>query len=150
MLNDAQKVAIRRHLNYGAYGERAENSGWRFFTHFGQLEYRLSNLSVDEENVLLGAEVAQTPAQSPYFVVPDTDPEQVISGFLPICDWLEAQIVPVSDNLDTTKAGDWTARPDELVARTQLYVYWARRMGDLLYVPFHTQPWANPAGRLIA
>ena len=152
MLTDEHKVEIRRHLNYGVYGEHPENSGYRFFTHFGQLEWRMNNLSPEEERILLGSEIPDRPV-FPKFVVPggcqSDGNETIIQGFLPIIQWLESQMPGVSDNLDTLQAGEWKPRQNELPARAQLYNYWVRRMAAFLYLPVHEQPWTSSMSRVI-
>ncbi len=50
MFSDVERTDVRRFCGYPAYGAGAAgNMGWRFYTAYGALEYRLSNLSAAEE-----------------------------------------------------------------------------------------------------
>ena len=81
---NAQKVDIRRHAGYPAYGGTPSSfQSWRFFQAYGLLEYRLSNLSVDEENV-------------------------IINTYLPNLATLESAIPAVSANLSAASSAELT------------------------------------------
>lgn len=56
-------------------------------------------------------------------------------GYLGILNALETAIGSASDDLDTLKADVWTARPDEVQQREQLYHNWRRRLSLFLDVP---------------
>lgn len=68
-LTDTQKLQVRRHLGYPVIGSphisptsgslASGFAGYRFFTAFGQLEYKLNNLQSVEEAVLTGISSAE-------------------------------------------------------------------------------------------
>ncbi len=110
MFTCAQKTNIRRFCGYPAYGASpAGNMGWRFFTAYGALEYRLNNLSLSEETVLL--------------------------DYLATLTQLEAVVPGVSDNLDSDGAGGWQHNRDELPDRLRLLDSWRRRLCQFIGVP---------------
>ena len=110
MFTDAQKTDIRRFCGYPAYGAApAGNMGWRFFTAYGALEYRLDNLSTAEAQVVLN--YLQTLSQL----------EQVVPG--------------ASDNLDSDGAASWTHNRNEVADRLRLLDSWRRRLCAFLGVP---------------
>src|SRR5204863_2356685 len=117
-LTDAQKTGIRRHLGFGPVGKPLGGGGsfisHRFFVTQGQLEFRMDNLSVTEEAVLVGTGSQVSPI-SPNFT--DDDTGTIYDGYLPICDVLEGKVFQASGNLDTDKAGEWTARKEEIAHR---------------------------------
>lgn len=110
MLSDQQKVDVRRHCGYPAFGNQAAQAfGHRFFTHYGSLEYRMNNLSPEEETV------AQT--------------------YLSQLNTMEQNIVNAQDNLDTEQAAVWSRNKSEIVERMSLYAAWARRLAAFMGVP---------------
>jgi hypothetical protein len=110
MFTDAQKTDIRRHCGYPAYGATsAGNMGWRFFTAYGALEYRLNNLSCSEETVAL--------------------------TYIATLNQLEAVVPGVSDNLDSDGAASWQHNPNELADRLTLLDSWRLRLCKFLGVP---------------
>jgi hypothetical protein len=109
MFTDAQKTDIRRFCGYPAYGATPDGEGWRFFTAYGALEYRLNNLS---------------PAET-----------QVVLNYLTTLGQLE-QVVPMaSDNLDSDGAASWTHNRNEVSDRLRLLDSWRRRLCAFLGVP---------------
>ena len=82
MFTDQQKTDIRRFCGYPAYGASDAGSGWRFFTAYGALEYRLNNLSGNEAAVVV--------------------------TYLATLTQLELAVLGASDNLDSEAAASWT------------------------------------------
>ena len=82
MFTDQQKTDIRRFCGYSVYGaSSAGNVGWRFYTAYGLLEYRINNLSPAEISVVL--------------------------GYLTTLSQLEGAVTGASDNLDSDAAASW-------------------------------------------
>lgn len=80
---DEQKVAIRRYCGYPAFGNvPIPNFAWRYSTQYGDLEFRIDNLSDDEAN-------------------------EVIDYFLPNLALLETDIPATRTNVDTDRAAIW-------------------------------------------
>jgi hypothetical protein len=137
-LTELQRANVRRHLGYGPVGNlpnQASFSGYRFFVQQGLMEFRLSNLSASEELILLGATGSPNPPSpvSPNYT--DLDDTNVYDGYLQICNRLEGVVATATGNLDTDKAGDWTARKQEIPHRIYLYNIWCQRMAQFLYIP---------------
>ncbi len=95
-----QLVDIRRFCGYPAYGGTpASFQSYRFFQAYGALEYRLANLSSDEQTV-------------------------VVNTYLTNLYLLETDIVGstgVRGNLDTDVAAVWTHNKDEYKDRKRLF-----------------------------
>lgn len=109
--SDAEKVEIRRHCGYPLKGGAASAmQNYRFFQSYGTLEYRLNNMSAEEEAVV----------RSPHL---DNLAE------------LELAIAGASDNLDTAKASVWEWNRHEVKDRTALYDQWRRKLCGFLGVP---------------
>lgn len=110
MLTDQQKTDIRRFCGYPAYGANPAGSiGWRFYTAYGLLEYRMNNLS--------NAEMA------------------VVSGYLSTLGQLEMAVPAASDNLDSDAAASWKHNRDEVMNRLYLLDEWRRRLCSFFGVP---------------
>jgi hypothetical protein len=110
MFSDQLKTDIRRHCGYPAYGADASgNMGWRFFTAYGALEYRLNNLLPAEESV--------------------------VTNYITVINQLEAVVPCVSDNLDSDAAAGWRHNENELADRLRLLDGWRRRLCAFLGVP---------------
>jgi hypothetical protein len=110
MFTDQQKTDIRRFCGYPAYGaDAAGNLGWRFFTAYGALEYRMNNLSCAEETV--------------------------VSGYLTTLYQLEQAVPPAGANLDTDGAAGWQHNRNEVADRLSLFDGWCRRLCAFLGVP---------------
>jgi len=109
-LTDAEKVGVRRHCGYPAYGGSPSGfSSWRFYQVYGLLEFRINNLS---------------------------DPELVvIRKYLGTLETLEAAIPQSSDNLDTDQAAGWSRNPNEYRDREKLYDDWRSRLCSFLGIP---------------
>jgi hypothetical protein len=110
MFTDSQKTDVRRFCGYPAYGAAPDgNMGWRFFTAYGALEYRLNNLAPAEE--------------------------QVVVNYLATLTLLEQAVPGASDTLDSEGAASWTRNPHEVTDRLQLLDGWRRRLCAFLGVP---------------
>ena len=108
-LTDAQRTDVRRFCGYPAYGNG--NSGfqsWRFFTAYGVLEFKLSNLAPAELAVVLNYLAQLAP--------------------------LETGILGSAANLDTNVAAVWTRNRDEVRDREQLFDSWRKRLCGFLGV----------------
>lgn len=103
MLTDAQKTDIRRFCGYPAYGSGAAgNAGWRFFQAYGSLEFRMNNLSLEEE--------------------------AVVTNYLQTITQLELAVPITSENLDTDSATGWQHNRNERADRLALLDEWRRRL----------------------
>ena len=110
LFTDPQKTDIRRHCGYPAYGASpAGNMGWRFYTAYGALEYRMNNLSAAEEAVAL--------------------------MYLTNISQLESAVPCSSDNLDTEAAAAWTHNVREIDDRLRLLDEWRKRLCGFLGIP---------------
>ena len=110
MFTDTQKTDIRRFCGYPAYGGAPDgNMGWRFFTAYGALEYRLNNLQPSEE--------------------------QVVTSYLTTLAQLEGAVPFASDNLDSDSAANWVRNKKEVGDRLHLLDSWRRRLCAFLGVP---------------
>ena len=109
MFTDQQKTDIRRFCGYPAYGATPDGSGWRFFTAYGSLEYRMNNLSVNEIAVVV--------------------------TYLATLARLEMAVVGAGDNLDSDSAASWTHNRNEVGDRVALFDGWRRRLCAFLGVP---------------
>jgi len=108
---DAEKTAIRRYCGYPVFGAQpTQGFGYRFFTWYGNLEYKLNNMQSSEEAV-------------------------VKASYLANLSQLESDIVSVRDNLDTDKAAIWERNRSEARDREQLFDNWRRRLCGFLGVP---------------
>jgi hypothetical protein len=110
MFTDQQKTDMRRFCGYPAYGAAPDgNMGWRFFTAYGTLEYRMNNLSPEEE--------------------------QVVLNYLNTLTLLEQTVPMTSENLDSDGAASWTRNRNEVADRLRLLDSWRRRLCSFLGVP---------------
>jgi hypothetical protein len=106
-----QATALRRHAGYGLLGNSLPSTytGYRFFTEFGLLEFRLNNFSASELTVAL--------------------------RFQTQLDALELAIFGAGDNLDTAAASVWTHNKNELSDREALYLSFRKKLCDFLAIP---------------
>ena len=110
MLSETEKVNARRLMGYPVHGSSsAGNMGFLAYQSYGLVEYRLSNLSSDEESAL----------------------RQLLTDTLA----LEQALPGASSTLDTQAAGEWTRNPAELAERIRLLQSWCRRLCSFLGVP---------------
>lgn len=109
--SDAEKTDIRRYCGYPVYGQSPDQFvGYRFFTGYGNLEYKMQHLQATEESVVRTAYLAKLAA-------------------------LETGIVGAADNLDTDKAAVWERNRSEVADRTALLDQWRRKLCGFLGVP---------------
>lgn len=110
MLTPSELTDARRFCGYPAFGGPAMGGGgWRFYTQYGALEFRLANLQAAEETILR-MQIAQ-------------------------CNAIEAGVPEASASLDTASAGPWARNRDEVTDRLRLLDSWRRRMCAFLGVP---------------
>ena len=108
---EAEKVDIRRYCGYPFFGDvNTTHFGYRYFTYYGQLEYRMNHLSDAEE--------------------------AVVRSYLGNLQSLESAIPTTSDNLDTAKAAVWTHNPAEQDDRERLFSSWRLKLANLFGIPF--------------
>ena len=106
---DAERTDARRYCGYPAYGVgSAALHGWRFRQSYGDLEYRLSNLSAEQA---------------------------VMRRYLGTLASLETGIPNAAAHLDTDQAAVWSRNPNEVRDRTRLFDDWRRRLCGFLGVP---------------
>ena len=109
-ITDADKTDIRRHCGYPVFGDTASPAfGYRFFTQYGTLEYRINHLSASEESVVV--------------------------QMLLDCATLEKAVIDSGENLDTNRAAVWERNPKEVADRRRLYNYSRRKLCGFLGVP---------------
>ena|ERR1700749_1410805 len=100
MLTEQQKIDVRRHIGYPVYGNGVGASpptfGYRYYSWYLILEYRLNNLDPEEETTL-------------------------INVYLANCNSSFAAIQNASNNLDTDRAAVWYHNKYEVRDRFNLY-----------------------------
>ena len=110
MLTDPEKTDVRRFCGYPAYGAGvAAFDGWRFYQVYGLLEYRMTNLSCEEESV--------------------------VRRYLAQLRGLELAVPRSADSLDTDQAAVWTRNRSEPEDRLRLLDSWRRRLCGFFGVP---------------
>jgi hypothetical protein len=110
MFTDQQKTDIRRYCGYPAYGAAPDgNMGWRFFTAYGALEYRMNNLSPQEESVVL--------------------------TYIATLNQLEYAVPTATENLDSDSASGWQHNRYEVADRLRLLDSWRRRLCAFMGIP---------------
>lgn len=98
-LTEAQKVKVRYYCGYGMLGQQAlPANGYRFFTEYGEMEYKLIDMQPEEE-------------------------DEVINYYIPNLDQLKSDIPGVRDNLDTKQAAVWIWNNQEFPDRRTLFNY---------------------------
>jgi len=103
-LTDAQKTDVRRFCGFPLFGNQpTQTFGYRYFTHYGTLEYRMNNMSAAEEAV-------------------------VVNTYLANLTTLETAIVGTSTNLDTDKAAVWERNKTEHKDREELFNSWRHKL----------------------
>lgn len=110
MLTDPEKTDVRRFCGYPAYGAGVDGfDGWRFYQVYGLLEYRMTNLSCEEESV--------------------------VRRYLAQLRGLELAVPRSADSLDTDQAAVWTRNRSEPEDRLRLLDSWRRRLCGFFGVP---------------
>lgn len=111
---DQERVDIRRFCGYPLFGGTPQSfQSYRFFQAYGTLEYRLTNLSADEEATLRNIYLTGT--------------NNLYS--------LEQAVIGASANLDTDQAAVWTHNKHEVRDRMRLFNLWCDRLCRFLGVP---------------
>ena len=111
MLSDAQKVDVRRYLNFPLFGGvPVQAFGQRFFQWYGTLEFRMGNMSAAEEGVVTGI-------------------------FLANLNQLESDLFSVRANVDTEQAAVWKRNAQEFAERRAIFEYWQARLGEFFGMP---------------
>lgn len=114
MLTEQQKVDTRRFCGFPVYGNGLTASppsfGYRYYTQYLILEYRLNNLAPEEETTLISVYLNN------------------------ISSLLEPAILTASGNLDTDQAAVWYHNKEEVGDRFGLYRLWCRRLIEFLGV----------------
>ena len=107
---ECERTDIRRYCGYPAYGSGAAGfQGWRFFQVYGLMEWRISNLTGSEE--------------------------QVVRNYLTTLGQLELAIPAAATNLDTDRAAVWQRNANEMRERSTLFDDWRRRLCAFLGLP---------------
>lgn len=110
-LADPEKVDVRRFCGFPVFGGQAVQAfGYRFFTAYGTLEFRLNNMQPAEEVVIRNTYLANLTT-------------------------LENAIVGTSANLDTAKAAVWEHNKNELRDREALFLSWRKKLCQFLGIP---------------
>ncbi|MEO8716071.1 MAG: hypothetical protein ABI369_13760 [Acetobacteraceae bacterium] len=110
MFTNAEKTDIRRFCGYPAYGSGAAGfQNWRFYQVYGELEFRMNNLSPEEE--------------------------AIARRYLGQLASLEIAVVRAGDSLDTDQAAVWTRNRTEIEDRERLLDDWRRRLCGFFGVP---------------
>lgn len=111
MFTDAEKTAIRRYCGYPVFGSvPVQAFGYRFFTWYGTLEFRMNNLQSVEEDVVRNTYLANLTT-------------------------LETDIVGSRANLDTDQAAVWYHNKNEVRDRAALFDNWRQRLCDFFGIP---------------
>lgn len=109
----SQKVDIRRHMGYPAFGNPNTVQGgfqsWRYFDAYGQMEFRMNNMASEEETVVL--------------------------NYVTELNQLETDIFGTRTNLDIKKAAVYEANPQEQLQREALYASFRRKLCAFMGVP---------------
>jgi hypothetical protein len=105
---EAQRVDIRRHCGFAMFGGVPTQAfGYRYFTRYGTLEFRVNNASPEEETVIT-----------------DT--------YLANCNQLEVDLMGASVNLDTDQAAVWKHNKNEVRDRDALLRLWRLKLCSFL------------------
>lgn len=119
---ELQKINIRRYCGFPVFGNGVNASppsfGYRYYTWYLILEYRMNNLSVDEEFI-------------------------VINVYLNVIEALEAAIPTASENLDTDRAAVWYHNKNEVSDRYKLYKLKCNLLIDFFSVDSPSQMLTN-------
>ena len=100
---NAEKVSIRRHMGFQVFGSSPTQAfGYRYFTRYGTLEFRLNNM--------------------------DSDEEAVVRSYATMCNTLEQNILQAGANLGTAAASVWTRNAGEQIDRERLYHSWRLKL----------------------
>jgi hypothetical protein len=111
MLTNQQKVEVRRFCGFPVFGNNVTASppsfGYRYYQQYLIMEYRMNNLSVDEESTLELVYLAKLRS-------------------------LEVDITNSSENLDTDRAAVWYHNKNEVRDRFDLFKLWCKRLIEFM------------------
>ena len=108
---NVERVDIRRFAWYPVAGATLGTfTSYRFFQTYGTLEFRLSNMTAEEEDVVRATYLANLYT-------------------------LEAAIPAASANLDTDEAAVWKHNKQEVADRRALFTSWRKDLCEFLGVP---------------
>ena len=109
--SDAEKTDIRRFCGYPMYGSASNsNTGYRYTTAYGALEYKLNAMSAAEETVVRTTYLTNLPT-------------------------LETDIFGARVNLDTDQASVWKHNKNEQADREALFRSWRLKLCGFMGVP---------------
>jgi hypothetical protein len=107
MLTDTQKDDVRRHCGFPVFGNGITATppafGYRYFEWYLTIEYRMNNLSTNQEL-------------------------QLQNVYLTTLNMLESAIPTATTNLDTDRAAVWYHNKYEVRDRWNLYKLWCDRL----------------------
>lgn len=108
---DTEKTDIRRFCGFPMFGgQPVQAFGYRFFQHYGTLEFRMNNALPSEELV-----VRTTYLQNLYD--------------------LEQAVPDAAANLDTDEAAVWKHNKQEVADRVNLFNHWRRELCNFFGIP---------------
>lgn len=109
---ESEKVEIRKFCGYPLKGNSNTTVfGWRFMVWWGALEFRLNNLSIEEEG-------------------------EIKNLYLPQLRLMQSDLYASYDDLDTNKAAVWDRNPKEISDKRKLYLLARKDLCEFLGVPF--------------
>lgn len=107
-LTEEQKIQVRYYCGYGVIGSQAlPANGYRFFTEYGDMEYKMNNLQTGEE-------------------------VEVLTYYLPNLELLKSDMPAIRQNLDTKAAAVWIWNDKEFPNRRSLFNYVRRELVNFL------------------
>lgn len=111
MFTEQEKIDIRRYCGFPVFGQTTSvvSFGYRYLNPYLTLEYRMNNLTVDEENTVRNVYLANL------YV-------------------LEAAIPASVSNLDTDRAAVWYHNKDEVADKFRLYKLWSQLLQDFFSI----------------
>jgi hypothetical protein len=109
---ETQKVDIRRYCGYGVFGTfQNANFGDRFLQQYGLLEFRMNNMTPEEEAV-------------------------VINNYLTNLNQLEADIPSVRNNMDMKQGAVYYWNTNEHRDREYLYMSWRQKLCQFIGINY--------------
>lgn len=110
-LTNQEKVNVRRFCGFGVFGNDVTasppNWGYRYYDQYLTMEYRMNNLSTEEETTLRDV-------------------------YLSNLSQLESAIPTASENLDTDRAAVWYHNKNEVSDRFKLFKLWCQRLLEFM------------------
>ena len=109
-LTDAERIDVRRYCGYAMFGNSSSGyQGYRFFTAYGTMEYRMTNATDNE--------IIQ------------------IRNLLAKISTADDAIVSSADNMDTDSAAVWVHNKNEVRERIEFFDYWRDRLCRFFGIP---------------